>query len=87
MQSIVTLSWSNGVAYGPKGTRYELENRNGLWATRVYSDDTPHGAVIANGEGTKEGAMLAAQRNCEALTAIVESEHGALDIAGGRIVG
>lgn len=87
MASIITLSWSGGVAYGTGGARYELEERGGLHFCRVYTDVDPNGTVIAANEGTREGAMLSAQRHSEGLATILEAENTALQVTGGRVVG
>jgi len=78
---IVTLSWQGNVAYGPRGTRYELASVAGLNEVRVYSPEQPGGQQIAR-EGTREEAMLAAQRHCEGLTEAIGAEAEALATAG-----
>lgn len=81
---IVTLSWQGNVAYGPRGARYELTEQAGLHFCRVYSNDQPNGVVIAANEGTRHGAMLSAQKHCEAVTDQVELEGDAINGAAER---
>lgn len=79
---ITTLQWNNGVAYGPRGTHYEIRPSTGVYDCYVFSPEKPAGKRIARAEGTREGAMLAAQTHVNALTELVGAESDAINSSG-----
>jgi hypothetical protein len=85
MSPIVTLTWDGTTqhmtAYGPRGTRYEVAGVRGLYECRAYTPEAPGGRLVAT-EGSAEAAMLAAQRDVEALTELIGAEAQALASSG-----
>lgn len=78
---IITLQWNNNVAYGPRGTRYEIQEVAGQYEVRGYSPENPAGWLIDR-TSTLEEAMTEAQHDCESLTEAVGNESNAIAAAG-----
>jgi hypothetical protein len=82
--TIVTLNWSGGIAFGPRGCRYEIIQEGGLFNGRVYTSEEPGGAQLTANAVTQEAAMLAAQRHAEVLTERFGAEAHAINSASDR---
>lgn len=84
--TIVTLDWdpTGTVAFGPRGARYEISSLNGLHDCRVYLDTAPFGSVIGSNLGSRDEAMICAQRHAQQLTEQYGAESDAINGASDR---